>query len=451
MSNYPFETFPLTKRIGIVNPIANLDARYGPWPTFNDALTGFSSLVRFVGLTVAVSGTEGITEYWYKNGITDNDLILKTVKETQFGSLSGKYESVSTTFINNSANYILDGGNTKNANLSVGTNDNFGLVLETNSLPRLTITNTGNVGVDIVNPTDKLEVNGTLKITASLPSIRTTSNRFSVNETNFVPPNDSGMVTQFSSGPYGRSIFAITHTGTNTAFFGLNAQQFTIGSEGDTDIRFKKGMVYTDSDILGSGTEIMRIKASNNSVGIGTSDPTERLTVVGNILATGLINAANVDLQVLQLQNNTPRGTIHNIVAAQYGIVTQAVSSDQIYVIELQPGQTINLFISGNHNSVKRHQVGFVNPVAYQFYIAGAGQADYFYTFKNHITKVTLTNPLTSSLPIPKLMGTGTAEVIRTDLNMGQGGLGFLSLEQGATIEQILQEDGDRLVIRNFA
>lgn len=77
MSNYPFETFPLTKRVGIVNPVANLDARYGPWSSLNDALTGFSSVLREVGLTVAVSSIEGINEYWYKDGIADENLILK--------------------------------------------------------------------------------------------------------------------------------------------------------------------------------------------------------------------------------------------------------------------------------------------------------------------------------------------------------------------------------------
>ena len=78
MSNYPFETFPLTKRIGAVNPVANLDARYGPWSTFNDALTGFSPALRQAGLTVAVSSVEGIKEYWYRDGIGDNNLVLKT-------------------------------------------------------------------------------------------------------------------------------------------------------------------------------------------------------------------------------------------------------------------------------------------------------------------------------------------------------------------------------------
>jgi len=86
MSNYPFDTFPLTKRVGIVNPVANLDARYGPWLTFNDALTGFQSALRHIGLTIAVSGVEGVVEYWFKNGTADSDLVLK-ISDIQPGDI----------------------------------------------------------------------------------------------------------------------------------------------------------------------------------------------------------------------------------------------------------------------------------------------------------------------------------------------------------------------------
>jgi hypothetical protein len=363
---------------------------------------------------------------------------------------SQQWSSAHTTFQNLSSNIILDGGNTKGANLTVGTNDSFNLIFETNNLPRLTITNTGNVGINIANPSDRLEVDGTVKITGTFPSIRTTTNRFTVNETGSLP-GDTGMVTQFSSGPYGRSIFAITHTGVNTAFFGLNGQQFTIGSEGDTDIRFRKGMIYTSTDILNTGTEIMRIKASTNSVGIGTSDPNERLTVVGNISSTGLVNATNTSLRVLELPRNLPTNTSYNISGSAASVYTQTVSADQNYSVGLGPGQTVYLYIFGNHETLKRHRVLFADPSIYQFYIAGAGQSNYFYTFKNHVTKVTLTNPLSSITPAPRIMGVGTAEVIRTDLNQNQGGLGFINLEQttGPT-DFLLQENGARLVIRNF-
>lgn len=107
MSNFPFETFPLTKRVGIVNPVANLDARYGPWPTFNDALTGFSSLLRQTGLTVAVSGVGGIKEYWYKNGVANENLILK-IEETGSISLSADLQNTVTLIQQNSGTVWTD-------------------------------------------------------------------------------------------------------------------------------------------------------------------------------------------------------------------------------------------------------------------------------------------------------------------------------------------------------
>jgi len=99
MSNYPFETFPLTKRIGIVNPVSNLDARYGPWPTFNDALTSFSTAVRQRGLTVAVSSVGGVVEYWYKDGIADNNLVLKSSNITEADILPTVTNHLSTNSV----------------------------------------------------------------------------------------------------------------------------------------------------------------------------------------------------------------------------------------------------------------------------------------------------------------------------------------------------------------
>lgn len=427
--SYPFTTFPLVNRVGVTNPYANIDARYGPWRTLNDALTSFNTGLRFPGLTVAISGTGGIVEYWYKDGVGDGNLVLKTAG----GVVPG--------------NVIVDGGNTNTANITIGTNDNYHLNLETAGSTRMIITSSGNVGIGNFFPTDRLEINGTVRITGNLPSIRTTTNRFSVNETNTVPPNEAGMVSQFASGPYGRCAFAITHTGINTAFFGLNAQTFSIGGEGDTDVRFVKGLSYGAIDILNSGTEVMRIKASNNSVGIGTNDPSQRLTVAGNLSANGIAYINSLNLKCETLPFNLLQNTFYPINAELYNTVYVTVSADQKYLIDnLTKGTTLTFYVSGNHDSLKRH---LINVLGSQLNIYGAGQADRFYTFKNHVTKVTITRVESGNTTISRVFG--TAEVIRTDLNTGQGGLGFILLEQQVSTENtLLQENGDRLVIRNF-
>jgi len=599
--SYPFTTFPLVNRVGVTNPYANIDARYGPWLSLTDALTSYNAGLRFRGLTVGIYepnfNTNGsIVEYWFKDGVADNNLVLKTAGGTGGGAngatgasgyngstgatgfiggtgatgfigstgatgfiggtgatgfiggtgatgvqglpgdkystssvtshsittgaktfavgtglaysigqtviiandtanfmkaivtnYTGNQLSVNVTVLNGTGTFslwqinlegapgaqgptgatgpaglpgatgiggasgaIVDGGNSNNANITIGTNDNFNLNFETGNATRVTITSSGNVGVGIINPTDRLEVSGTIKVPNIFPSIRTSINRFTVNEGGFGPPNETGMVTQFASGPYGRSIFAITHTGTNTGYFGLDAQIFTIGGEYNTDIRFVKGLQYGATNVLDSGTELMRIKGITGNVGIGTVDPNQRLTIAGNISATQLVYSGNYVPGILFLPNYTLPPTILNTL--NYSVFVQTVSSDLIYNFDygnFPQGCTVTMYLSGRHESIKRHAIVFSHPGLpgssnTPVFIKGVGQSNNVYTFQNHVTKLTLTCLKPDD---PSGVITGVAEIIRTDLNQSQGGLGFLRQEDN---DRLLQENGDRLVIRNF-
>ena len=66
----------------------NLDAWYGPYENISDAcqstlastnpITGAVTTFRYKGMTVGIyNATGGVDEYWFKNGIEDNDLIPK--------------------------------------------------------------------------------------------------------------------------------------------------------------------------------------------------------------------------------------------------------------------------------------------------------------------------------------------------------------------------------------
>ena len=76
--SYPFTTFPLVNRVGLTNPYAAVDARYGPWSTRNDALTSFNAGLRSQGLTLGIIESEKVVEYWYRDGVLDTNLILKS-------------------------------------------------------------------------------------------------------------------------------------------------------------------------------------------------------------------------------------------------------------------------------------------------------------------------------------------------------------------------------------
>jgi len=159
--------------------------------------------------------------------------------------LSGGVD-VATLFISqaNSGNYILNGGNTVTAPLSVGTNSNQNLVFETNSLSRMTILSSGNVGIGTVNPAAKLEVIGNIVASTSLK----TSNG------QLIMGGNLGLNVGGGGG------------GSNDMWVGASSAwtSMTFGSTGTT------------KHVFGSG-----------KVGIGTTTPNENLTVSGNLSASG--------------------------------------------------------------------------------------------------------------------------------------------------------------------
>lgn len=102
-------TFNLGNKILITNPAANVDSKYGPHTTFASASAATANL-REVGLTVGIIESGSVVEYWYKSGITDNDLVKK-----QTSSISGSLDvngTVSATQFTGS--FIGDGSGLNN-------------------------------------------------------------------------------------------------------------------------------------------------------------------------------------------------------------------------------------------------------------------------------------------------------------------------------------------------
>ena len=59
------------------NLLPNIDAKYGPYSSTTEALMALAPDARAIGLTVGIKTSIGITEYWFKNGISDNNLVVK--------------------------------------------------------------------------------------------------------------------------------------------------------------------------------------------------------------------------------------------------------------------------------------------------------------------------------------------------------------------------------------
>jgi len=79
--------------------------------------------------------------------VTVNGAISSNGTITALGGNSNQWNSNYTTTNTNSANWILDGGNTKGANLTIGSNDSYNVILKASSVPVVNITTDSNVGI----------------------------------------------------------------------------------------------------------------------------------------------------------------------------------------------------------------------------------------------------------------------------------------------------------------
>lgn len=72
------KSFNLANRINVVNKYSNVDLNYGPYNSVEEAIDNIPEGVRDIGLTVGVLVNGYVVEYWWKSGVADVDLIMKT-------------------------------------------------------------------------------------------------------------------------------------------------------------------------------------------------------------------------------------------------------------------------------------------------------------------------------------------------------------------------------------
>ena len=68
-----------TNTIQTTKPHSNLDAFYGPYNSVEEVYTKLKSDYRMLGLTIGILEQGGVTEYWWKKGIRDEDLEPKLI------------------------------------------------------------------------------------------------------------------------------------------------------------------------------------------------------------------------------------------------------------------------------------------------------------------------------------------------------------------------------------
>jgi hypothetical protein len=72
----------------VVGSNTAVDAKYGPYADVATAKSEIGSTLRYKGLTVGILVSGAVVEYWWKDGITDSDLISKG-GATAWGTITG--------------------------------------------------------------------------------------------------------------------------------------------------------------------------------------------------------------------------------------------------------------------------------------------------------------------------------------------------------------------------
>ena len=169
----------------------------------------------------------------------------------------------STTIVAaNSANWVLDGGNTKGANLVIGTNNANNFNLETSGTARVSISSTGQVGIGTTTPDADLVLYKNVVYSPTTFKIRT------------------------ASGTASRLDFYRTDAYVATRFEVLSTNDFQF---------------YNNNDVT---TPKYIINGTSGNFGIGTSYTAEKVTIGGNLSASGTLRA---------LGNITSKGTISGL------------------------------------------------------------------------------------------------------------------------------------------
>ena len=200
-----------------------------------------------------------------------NRLTVQTIKADSIYLGGNSITTVITDSITNLA-WLLKGNNGTNPAINfLGTIDNQRLVIRTNNTEKMTVLSTGEVGIGLNNPTNKLEVVGNTKTT----NFQMTSGAA------------AGLIMQSTSATGTGSWSPLATLVSTLAPSTFSANAWTLLGNGGTNpaINFLGTIDNQRLVIRTNNTEKMTV-LSTGEVGIGLNNPTNKLEVVGNTKTT---------------------------------------------------------------------------------------------------------------------------------------------------------------------
>ncbi len=157
-------------------------------------------------------------------------------------------------------------GNSISSGQFLGTTNSEDLIFKTNNAEQVRITSSGNVGIGTSSPGAILDVNGTSEFNGTMNLVN--NNIESVNSLSFSDPGDQEGISWTGSAA---KIFVSPLDGGNSDGY--------LRLINDGGIVFEAGAEDSESMVI----------TSSNNVGIGTTTPSEKLDVAGNVQFSGAL------------------------------------------------------------------------------------------------------------------------------------------------------------------
>jgi hypothetical protein len=266
---------------------------------------------------------------------------------------------------------------------------------------RLTLEASGDFGIGTTDPTQKLDVNGSVNIGGSLA----VGTNFSVGAS-FISVGSSNIVTNLNAdlldGKHGSSYLQIGGTGYfNTALNGLQAI-------GNTGVGLG-GALDRDTKLSIGDTAALFIDYSSGFVGIGSSDPSTALYVNGTVSANKFVGLDHQDEYYLKVNNATTDYSslsLHNTGSikwnAQFESSVWKTINGGSYAYKIE-GQDDGLLFAASNTNVGNTEITSWNP---NLFLAGGGNVGIGTSSPSYLSKLD----------------------VYGNINLGSGGTGSISI-----------------------